>query len=292
MEWAGEAMDASRAAESFRGLVLRNRGRTGLTQRQLAARLGAGRRTVQDWETGAAYPSADLLRALIRELLESGGLTSGQEEADARELWDAALREAPRMHTPLDEEWLVNLLTQAAPPEAAQEVPQAVPAAPPGPSPIERDWGEAPAALDFVGRAAELTTLRGWLLEEHSRLVVVLGMGGVGKTALAARLAQDVAPAFQRLYWRSLRDALPTSEWLSGAIGFLSDQRVVPPRAKSGGSPYCFSCCESDPTCWCSTTLRRCLSQASVRDATATAMPVTAGCCRPSARGGIRAAWC
>src|SRR6516164_6245816 len=116
-------MEASQAAESFRGLVLRHHGRTGLTQRELAARLGAGRRTVQDWETGAAYPSADLLRALMRELRESGGLTSGREEAEARELWDAALREAPRMHTPLDEQWLVNLLTQAAPPEAAQEVP-------------------------------------------------------------------------------------------------------------------------------------------------------------------------
>src|SRR5207245_1404622 len=61
------------------------------------------------------------------------------------------------------------------------------------------------------------------------RLVAVLGLGGIGKTTFAARLAQDVAPMLQRLYWRSLRYALPTSEWLAGAIGFLSDQRVVPP---------------------------------------------------------------
>jgi len=53
-------------------------------------------------------------------------------------------------------------------------------------------------------------------------------MGGIGKTALAARLAQDVAPSFQRVYWRSLRDALPTMEWLAGAIGFISDQQLPP----------------------------------------------------------------
>jgi DNA-binding transcriptional regulator YiaG len=43
------------AEESFRGLVLRHRGRTGLTQRELAARLGVDRRTLQDWEVGVTY---------------------------------------------------------------------------------------------------------------------------------------------------------------------------------------------------------------------------------------------
>src|SRR5262249_48270222 len=44
---------ADRATESFRGLLLRHRGRTGLTQRELATRVGASRRAVQDWEAGA-----------------------------------------------------------------------------------------------------------------------------------------------------------------------------------------------------------------------------------------------
>src|SRR5207245_1277755 len=35
------------------------------------------------------------------------------------------------------------------------------------------------------------------------------------------------------VYWRSLRDAPPPLEWLAGAIGFLSDQQVVPPATES-----------------------------------------------------------
>src|SRR4051794_15838822 len=91
--------------ESFAGLLLRHRGRTGLTQRDLAARLGTTRRSVQDWESGAYYPSAERLQSLILVLLELGGLTVGHEAVEAHELWAAALREAPRMHTPLDEVW-------------------------------------------------------------------------------------------------------------------------------------------------------------------------------------------
>src|SRR5438105_12753947 len=83
--------------ESFAGLLLRHRGRTGLTQRELAARLGTSRRAVQDWESGVYYPSAERLQALIVVLVESGGLTVGREAVKAHELWAAALREAPRM---------------------------------------------------------------------------------------------------------------------------------------------------------------------------------------------------
>jgi hypothetical protein len=59
--------------------------------------------------------------------------------------------------------------------------------------------------------------------------VAVRGAGGIGKTALAARLAQDVIAGFRRVYWRSLRDAPPSHDWLAGAIGFLSDHQAVPP---------------------------------------------------------------
>ncbi|MBV9581712.1 MAG: WD40 repeat domain-containing protein, partial [Chloroflexi bacterium] len=84
-----------------------------------------------------------------------------------------------------------------------------------------------------VGRTEEVALLRRWVLEERTRLVAVLGMGGIGKTSLAARLAQSVTPNFERVYWRSLRNAPPVSDWLAAVIGFLSDQQSVPPASES-----------------------------------------------------------
>src|SRR6202035_4220431 len=78
---------ADRAGESFQGLLLRHRGRTGLTQRELAARVGVSMRTVQDWEAGVSYPGAERLQALIAAFLSSGGQAVGREALEAQELW-------------------------------------------------------------------------------------------------------------------------------------------------------------------------------------------------------------
>ncbi|MBV9603327.1 MAG: hypothetical protein JOZ87_41700 [Chloroflexi bacterium] len=96
-----------------------------------------------------------------------------------------------------------------------------------------QDWGEAPDPTGFVGRADELLTLSSWVLDLRCRLLVLFGIGGIGKTSLAARLAHDVAPGFERVYWRSVRDGLPPADWLAGAIGFLSDHQLVPPPSES-----------------------------------------------------------
>ncbi len=232
-------MDTSRAGESFRDLLLRHRGRTGLTQLELAGRVGAGRRTVQDWEAGINHPSAELLKALIQALLEADGLTAGREAAEAHELWAAVLRDAQRMHTPFDELWLASLLREpAAPPpapEAAHDAGTVAPIASSAETGEERrqDWGDAPDVLGFVGRVDEQALVRNWVLGQHCRVVGVLGIGGIGKTSIAAKLAKDVAPAFQRVYWRSLRNAPPVSEWLADAIGFLSDQRRIAPNGEA-----------------------------------------------------------
>src|ERR1051326_976480 len=215
-----DAIDSPRMTESFRDLLLRHRGRTGLSQRDLAARMGVGRRTVQDWEAGVKHPTAERLRKLIELLLEAGALSVGREGDEAHLLWAAALKDAPRMRTPFDEMWFAEVLGARPSTRAGVDAPRTERA---------EDWGDAPDVLGFVGRAQELATLREWVVDEHCRLVAILGMGGIGKSVLAAQLAQDIAPGFQRLYWRSVRNALPFSDWSTGAIRFLSDQQIVPP---------------------------------------------------------------
>src|SRR5260370_9650720 len=148
---------ADRAAESFAGLLLRHRGRTGLTQRQLADRIGASARTVENWEGGVNYPSAKPLQALIAALLESHGLTVGRELDEARELWATVLREAPRMHTPLDEVWLAAALAEHVAPQALEQARDVIPAQPPlsaadvGGVERRQDWCESPDVLGLVG---------------------------------------------------------------------------------------------------------------------------------------------
>src|ERR1700731_2355005 len=102
--------------ESFAGLLLRHRGRTGLTQRDVAARMGTSERSGQDWEAGVYHPGARNLKSLIAVPLEGGGLTVGREAVEGKDLWAAVLREAPRMHTPFDELWLAELLAKRAAP--------------------------------------------------------------------------------------------------------------------------------------------------------------------------------
>src|SRR6266851_554872 len=228
-------MHTSQAPQSFRDLLLRLRGRTGLTQGQLAQRLGVSRRSVQDWEAGANHPAAQRLQALITTLLEAGALTVGRELAEAKQMWDAVLSESPRMRIPLDEEWLSSLLAGHGDRVAPEVLHKTIPVTPEA-SQIghAEDWGPAPDMRGFVDRAKELATVRGWVLDGRCRLAAVLGMGGIGKTALAARIAQDVAPNFQRVYWRSLRDSPSVSEWVAGAVRFLSDQQIVPPDGEAG----------------------------------------------------------
>jgi len=236
-------MQRDQDRERFSSLLLRCRGRTGLTQRELAARIGVSLRTIQGWESGVIYPSTGRLQALAAALLDAGGLTAGKELPEALQLWDAVALESPRAHAPFQYTWFAGELARrshastADAPVTAQAVPVAVsiPAnAPPGPaSPRVQDWGDAPAVTNFVGRATELGTLRDWLLHDHCRVVALLGMGGIGKTSVAARLAQVIAPAYESVYWRGLRNAPPVREWIAGAIGFLAGQQRVAPDGES-----------------------------------------------------------
>jgi hypothetical protein len=70
-----------------------------------------------------------------------------------------------------------------------------------------QDWGEAMDVSLFCGRETELTTLRQWVLEEHCRMVAVLGMGGIGKSTLAVKLGSQVEQEFEIVVWRSLHNA-------------------------------------------------------------------------------------
>ncbi|MBD2122585.1 NB-ARC domain-containing protein [Trichocoleus sp. FACHB-262] len=98
-----------------------------------------------------------------------------------------------------------------------------------------QDWGEAIDVSIFYGRADELSTLRQWVQQDRCRLVTLLGMGGIGKTALSVKVGEQLQGEFEYLIWRSLRDAPPLPELLATLIKFLSRQQdITLPESLSG----------------------------------------------------------
>jgi WD40 repeat protein len=95
-----------------------------------------------------------------------------------------------------------------------------------------QDWGDAIDISVFFNRTEELQTLQRWISLDCCRLITVLGMGGIGKTALTVKLARQLlevnheSPSgFQYVIWRSLRNAPPLETLLSELIPFLSNQQ-------------------------------------------------------------------
>jgi WD40 repeat protein len=85
---------------------------------------------------------------------------------------------------------------------------------------IRMDWGEAVDVSQFCGRQAQLDILMQWVNRDRCRLVMIVGMGGMGKTMLVTQLAKQLADRgeFTVVVWRSLRQAPPLVELLAELI--------------------------------------------------------------------------
>ena len=231
---------------AFGQRMLTLRTRLGLTQAGLAKLLGVSRRAVSEWEAGSNYPTASHLQQLLELGVRQRVFAPRREEEEIRAWWQAAHQKVL-----LDESWLAALLTQpSAPPapvpaEAAggAAVGSAPPpsslaqAAQPGDRPLSGgpvasrapaargprvDWGDALDVPSFYGREEELATLARWVVQERCRVVSVLGLGGIGKSALAVSLMHQVAAHFEVVLWRSLRDAPECSALLEDCLQVLA----------------------------------------------------------------------
>ncbi|GIK38370.1 MAG: hypothetical protein BroJett011_22030 [Chloroflexota bacterium] len=88
------------------------------------------------------------------------------------------------------------------------------------------DWGETPDLGSFYGREREQETLERWLVADRCRLVALVGMGGIGKTVLATKVARQVSVHFDYVIWRSLINAPPLTSMLRGWFHALSQQQL------------------------------------------------------------------
>jgi AAA ATPase domain len=61
-----------------------------------------------------------------------------------------------------------------------------------------------PDLVPIYDRSQELDSLKQWVLTEQCRSIVVSGTAGIGKTALARQLVEDIKDAFDEIVWQSL----------------------------------------------------------------------------------------
>ena len=89
------------------------------------------------------------------------------------------------------------------------------------------DWGNIIDVSFFVGRETEIKTLENWILLDNSPLISILGMGGIGKSATAIKVAQKLQREFQYIFCRSLKHTKGLKELLTAIIDFISQQKKI-----------------------------------------------------------------
>ncbi|MDJ0692443.1 MAG: WD40 repeat domain-containing protein [Xenococcaceae cyanobacterium MO_188.B32] len=86
-----------------------------------------------------------------------------------------------------------------------------------------RDCREAVDVSNFYGRTTELAQLQDWIISDRCSLVAVLGMGGMGKSALAAKVIQQLQNEFDYIIWKSCRHIPDLNTLLNELVSFFSE---------------------------------------------------------------------
>ncbi len=89
------------------------------------------------------------------------------------------------------------------------------------------DLGDAPEISTFFDRTSELTTLENWI-SSRTRLITILGLSGIGKTALTLQLIPQIQHEFDCIIWRSLHNAPPLASLQTDIIQSCRGGAPVP----------------------------------------------------------------
>ncbi|MEG4252561.1 ATP-binding protein [Microcoleus sp. Pol10D4] len=90
------------------------------------------------------------------------------------------------------------------------------------------DLGDAPEIFTFFDRTSELSTLENWITQEHTRLIALLGISGIGKTTLSLSLIDRIKTQFDYVIYRSLRFSPTLDATLTNLLQIFSQQSEIP----------------------------------------------------------------
>lgn len=89
-------------------------------------------------------------------------------------------------------------------------------------SQVLMNWEQLPEVTQFYGRETELNQLEKWIVHDRDRLVIISGMVGIGKTALAAEITKKIASDFDLIIWRDLNYQSSLSHILEEVLSLFS----------------------------------------------------------------------
>jgi len=89
------------------------------------------------------------------------------------------------------------------------------------------DLRDAPELNWSCDRPQALSTLKEWIIENNTRLVTLLGLSGIGKTALAVQLVQLLQDNYDYIIWRSLENSPTWSDLQTNLMQFFSQQQAT-----------------------------------------------------------------
>lgn len=96
------------------------------------------------------------------------------------------------------------------------------------PKQLHIDLGDAPEIFTFFDRTSELSTLENWITQEHTRLIALLGISGIGKTTLSLALIDQIKTQFDYVIYRSLRFSPTLDATLTNLLQIFSQQSEIP----------------------------------------------------------------
>ena len=90
-----------------------------------------------------------------------------------------------------------------------------------------QDLSEMPDLGAFYDRTPELQTLTNWILQQHSHLIALTGISGIGKTSLAVKLVQQIKNQFDYIIWRTIDVSHTLDEFQQELIQLFSQSEKL-----------------------------------------------------------------
>jgi len=90
------------------------------------------------------------------------------------------------------------------------------------------DIDNAPEVSEFYGRNDELNTLKTWLIQDRLRIITLVGITGIGKTALARKLIEEIETEFEYIVYRSLRYSPTIDTFLTDLLPSFVSSSILP----------------------------------------------------------------